>query len=66
MCSLGKTLLAFSLPHSVLQGQICLLLQVFLDGLLLSHKKEQNIVNCSNVDLAITILSEVSQTEKDK
>ena len=33
--SLGKTILAFALPHSVLQGQICLLLQVFLDFLLL-------------------------------
>ena len=35
LCSLGKTLLAFALFHSVLQGQICLLLQVFLDFLLL-------------------------------
>ena len=33
--SLGKTLLAFALLHSVLEGQICLLLQVFLDFLLL-------------------------------
>ena len=33
--SLGKTLLAFALLHSVLQGQIFLLLQVFLDYLLL-------------------------------
>ena len=33
--SLGKTLLAFALPHFVLQGQICLLLQVSLDFLLL-------------------------------
>ena len=33
--SLGKTLLAFALLHSVLQDQICLLLQVFLDFLLL-------------------------------
>ena len=33
--SLGRTLLAFALLHSVLQGQICLLLQVFLDYLLL-------------------------------
>ena len=32
---LGKTLLAFALLHSVLQGQICPLLQVFLDFLLL-------------------------------
>ena len=30
MRSLGKTLLAFALLHSVLQGQICLLLQVVL------------------------------------
>ena len=35
LCSLGKTLLAFALLHSVFQGQICLLLQVFLDFLLL-------------------------------
>jgi len=33
--SLDKTLLAFSLLHFVVQGQICLLLQVFLDFLLL-------------------------------
>ena len=33
--SLGKTLLAFTLLHSLLQGQICLLLQVFLEFLLL-------------------------------
>ena len=33
--SLDKTLLAFALLHSLLQGQICLLLQVFLDFLLL-------------------------------
>ena len=32
----GKTLLAFALLHSVLHGQTCLLLQVFLDFLLLS------------------------------
>ena len=32
--SLGKTLLAFALLHSVFQGQICLLLQMFLDFLL--------------------------------
>jgi len=30
--SFGKNLLAFALLHSVLQGQICLLLQVFLDS----------------------------------
>ena len=33
--SLGKILLAFALLHSVFQGQICLLLQVSLDFLLL-------------------------------
>ena len=32
--SLGETLLAFALLQSVLQGQLCLLLQVFLDFLL--------------------------------
>ena len=32
--SLGKTLLAFALLNSVFQGQICLLLQVFLNLLL--------------------------------
>ena len=35
VCSFGKTLLAFALLHSVLQGQICLLLQVSHDFLLL-------------------------------
>ena len=35
VCSLGKTLLAFDLLHFVLQGQICQLLQVSLDFLLL-------------------------------
>ena len=35
MCSLGKTLLAVALLHFVLEGQICLLLQVSFDFLLL-------------------------------
>ena len=35
MCSLGSTLLAFALLHSVLQDQICLLFQAFLDFILL-------------------------------
>ena len=30
VCSLGKALLAFALLHSIIQGQICLLLQYFL------------------------------------
>ena len=35
VCALDKTLLTFALLHFVLQGQICLLLQVSLDFLLL-------------------------------
>ena len=35
VCSLDRTLLAFVLLHSVFQGQICLLRQVFFDFLLL-------------------------------
>ena len=35
VCSLGRTLLAFDLLRFVLQGQICLLLQISLDFLLL-------------------------------
>ena len=35
--SLGKTLLTFALPHFVLQGQTCLLLQVSLDFLFLLY-----------------------------
>ena len=36
-CILGKTLLAFDMLHFVLQGQICLLLQVSLDFLFLNQ-----------------------------
>ena len=47
---LGKTLLAFALLYSVLQGQICLLLQVFLDFLcwIIEKPKEfqKNIYFC--------------------
>ena len=39
--SLGRTLLDFALLPSVLQGQICLLLQVFLDFLLLHSRRVQ-------------------------
>ena len=39
--SLGKTRLAFALPHSVLQGRICLLLQVSLYLLLLQSTSLQ-------------------------
>ena len=41
VCSLGKTLSAFSLLHSVLQGQICLLLQVFLNFLFLPSSPQK-------------------------
>ena len=50
VCSVGKTLLAFALLYSVLQGQICLLLQVFLDFLcwIIEKPKEfqKNIYFC--------------------
>ena len=36
---LGKTLLVFALLHSIFHGQICLLLQVFLDFLLCIPRK---------------------------
>ena len=39
--SLGKTLLTFDLLHFVLQGPICLLLQVYLDCLLLQSSPLQ-------------------------
>ena len=35
--SLGKTLLAFALLHSIFQGQICLLFQVFLEKAMAPH-----------------------------
>ena len=41
VCSLGKTLLAFALLHSVFQGQICLLLQVFLGA----HWSMRNMIS---------------------
>ena len=36
-----QNLLVFALLHSVFQGQICLLLQVFLDFLLLAESEEE-------------------------
>ena len=48
MHSLGKTLLAFGMLHFVLQGQTCLLLQVFI-GFLLLHSNpydEKDIFLC--------------------
>ena len=35
-------------------------------GILLTHKKERNNAICSNINLEIIILNEVSHTEKDK
>ena len=49
--SLGKTLLAFALLHSILPGKICLLLQVFLDFLLL-HSHPQMIWGARNLPQA--------------
>ena len=48
--SLGKTLLAFALLHSVLQGQICLLLQVFLDFLLLHSSISQSLLKLMSIE----------------
>ena len=36
------------------------------NGILLSHKNEQNNAICSNMEFEILILSEGSQKEKDK
>ena len=44
VCSLGKTLLAFALFHSIFRGQICLLPQVFLDFL---HGRRRAERSCS-------------------
>ena len=44
-----KTLLAFALLHSILQGQICLLLQVYPDFLLLQENTKA--VHCHLVYL---------------
>ena len=49
MRSLGKTLLAFALLHSVLQGQICLLLQVFLDFLLLPSRSGLDLTEAEDI-----------------
>ena len=45
---LGKTLLDFALLHSVFQGQICLLLQAFLDFLLL-HSSPRRLAKFLNL-----------------
>ena len=50
--SLGRTLLAFALLYSVLQGQICLLFQVFLDFLLLHSSPLQ----CKGQLLGVLVL----------
>ena len=59
MRSLGKTLLAFALLHSVFQGQICLLLQVFLDFLLLHFLSLE-------LELKLTFSSPVATAEFSK
>ena len=52
VCSLGKTLLAFSLLHFVLQGQTCLLLQVTVDFLLL-HSNSPMMKRTASLVLAL-------------
>ena len=44
--SLGKTLWAFAQLYSVLKGQICLLLQVFLDFLLVCSTAAKLLQSC--------------------
>ena len=61
--SLGKTLLAFALIHSVLQGQICLLLQVFLDFLLL-HSSPPIMKRTSFLDVSSKMVEVQSLTVK--
>ena len=52
--SLGRTPLAFALLHSTFQGQICLLLQVFLDFLLLHSSPLQFYITWGEI---ITVYS---------
>ena len=47
---LGKTLLVFSLLHSAFQGQIWLLLQVFLDFLLLHSRLQPGALSVGGCD----------------
>ena len=51
VCSLGRTWLAFALIHSVLQGQICLLLQEFLDFVPVHPKGDQSWVFIGRTDV---------------
>ena len=57
MQSLGKTLLAFALLHSVLQDHICLLIQVFLEFLLLLSsplwRSNQSILKEINLEYSL-------------
>ena len=55
MHSVDKILLAFALLHSIFQGQICLLLQVFLEkglvGLLRTFQLQFFRITCWDIDL---------------
>ena len=48
--SLVRILLAFALLHCVLQGQICLLLQVFLNFLLLYSSISQSLLKLMSIE----------------
>src|SRR5574340_1208917 len=61
---LGKTLLAFALLHSIFQGQICLLLQVFLDFLLL-HSSPYNELPYDPAIPLLGIHTEETRIERD-
>ena len=59
---LGKTLLVFSLLHSTFQGQICLLLQVFLDFLLLYIVIINNATMNMRVNISFFFLSHIFES----
>ena len=62
--SLGKTLLTFALLPSVLQGQICLLLQVFLDFLLLHSSQSPIIKRTSSLGVSLEGLVGLHRTNQ--
>ena len=62
--SLGKTLLAFDLLHFVLQGQICLLLQISLDFLLLHLESHLEFAFFKNHLQVFSIFSVVTQRKE--
>ena len=58
----GKTLLVFALLHSTFQGQICLLLQVLLDFLLLYIVIINNATMNMRVNISFFFLSHIFES----